>query len=46
MYTLARGFSRQYRITNIPNNGYASRLTLYVIRIYLYHGPHAYTTIQ
>lgn len=25
---------------------YASRLTHYVTRIYLCHGPHAYTTIQ
>ena len=43
---IARGFSRQHRITNFPKNGYASRLTLYVLRIYLEHGPHAYTTIS
>lgn len=43
---IARGFSRQHRITNFPKYGYASRLTLYVLRIYLEHGPHAYTTIS
>ena len=43
---IARGFSRQHRITDIPANGYASRLTLHEPRIYLGFGPHAYTTIQ
>ena len=46
IHALTRGFSRQHRITNIPTNGYASRLTHKAVRIYQYSGPHAYTTIQ
>ena len=43
---IARGFSRQYRITEFTLTGYASRLELNEIRIYQYLVPHAYTTIQ
>ena len=39
---IARGFSRQPRITDFTTIGSASRLTLDVPRIYLRHGPHAY----
>ena len=42
---IARGFSRQYRITTInPLGVYASRLNHNVRRICLPHGLHAYTT--
>ena len=43
MYQLTRGFSRQHRITEFASIGYASRLSLYGIRICLYPGLHAYT---
>ena len=44
---IARCFSRQHRITNIPQQkGYASRLTHHAQRIYLPCGLHAYTTIH
>lgn len=44
---IARGFSRQHRITNIPTKvGTHHASGLYGVRIYLYPTPHAYTTIQ
>lgn len=43
---IARGFSRQHRIIDIPKKGYASRLTHNEERIYLSLRLHAYTTIQ
>ena len=44
MHALARGFSRQHRITLLHHNGYASRLTLREWRICLPLGLHAYTS--
>ena len=40
---IARGFSRQYRITNFTFKGYASRLDINKQRIYLPLCLHAYT---
>ena len=39
---IARGFSRQHRITDFTRNGSASRLTHNAPRISLRRGPHAY----
>lgn len=43
---IARGFSRQHRITNIPTKWVRITPQVYGVRIYLYPTPHAYTTIQ
>ena len=43
---IARGFSRQYRITNITPMGYASRLTLLTPGFDQSVVPHACTAIQ
>ena len=39
---IARGFSRQHRITDFTRNGSASRLTHHGVRICLHTGLHAY----
>ncbi len=43
MYQLARGFSRQHRITEFASIGYASRLRICAPRICLRDSLHAYT---
>ena len=42
---LARGFSRQHRIIEFASFGYASRLRLCAVRIYLHHALHACSSI-
>jgi len=44
MYTLARGFSRQQRITTFTSLGYASDLRHHEARIYLHPTLHPYTS--